>query len=93
MRIVPPILPYRLELVYLSGMFEILLGFLLLFKKTRFIAGCGLIFLLLAVYPANIYLAITNGQAMSTTPLVAWGRLPIQFLFISSAYWHINDLK
>ena len=38
--------------------------------------------LLIAVYPANIYLALTNGSAMNTTPLIAWGRLPFQFLFI-----------
>ncbi len=48
----------------------------------------GLILLLIAVYPANIYLAQTNGAAMNTTPLIAWGRLPFQFVFIGIAYWH-----
>ena len=71
--------------------FEILLGCLLMFQKTRAFAGKGLILLLLAVFPANIYLAQTNGAAMNTTPLIAWGRLPIQFIFIGLAYWHSLD--
>ena len=87
-QIVPPYLPYKLEIVYMSGLFEILFGGMLFFKKTRFLAGWGLILLLIAVYPANIYLAQTNGAAMNTTPLIAWGRLPVQFIFVGLAYWH-----
>ena len=87
-RIVPPILPYKLSLVYISGFFEILFGILILFPTTRYIAAWGLIFLLIAVFPANIYLAMTNGAALNTTPLIAWGRLPFQFIFIAIAYWY-----
>ena len=90
LQIVPPYLPYKIELVYISGLLEIILGFMLLVPKTRFYAGWGLIVLLIAVYPANIYLAQTNGTAMNITPLVAWGRLPFQFIFIGLAYWHIK---
>ena len=88
LQIVPPRLPYKLELVYISGFLEIILGVMLLIPATRFYAAWGLILLLIAVYPANIYLAQTNGAAMNTTPLVAWGRLPFQFVFIALAYWH-----
>ena len=88
LQIVPPYLPYKIELVYISGLLEVILGLMLLIPKTRFYAGWGLIVLLIAVYPANIYLAQTNGEAMNTTPLVAWGRLPFQFIFIGLAYWH-----
>ena len=88
LKIVPPILPYKLSLVYISGFFEIVLGLLLLFPTLRYVAGWGLILLLIAVFPANIYLAQTNGAALNTTPLVAWGRLPFQFVFIAIAYWH-----
>ena len=87
-QIVPPYLSYKLELVYISGLFEILFGGMLFFKKTRFLAGWGLILLLIAVYPANIYLAQTNGEAMDTSPFIAWARLPVQFIFIGLAYWH-----
>ena len=87
-RIVPPILPFKITIVYISGIFEVILGCLLIFPKTRFIAGWGLILLLLAVYPANIYVALTNGKAMDTTPMIAWTRLPFLFVFIGLAYWH-----
>ena len=87
-KIVPPFLPYKLSLVYISGFFEILFGSMLLFPITRYIAAWGLILLLIAVFPANIYLAMTNGAALNTTPFIAWGRLPFQFLFIAIAYWH-----
>ena len=86
--IVPPFLSYKLELVLISGVAEIILGFMLLLPKMRFIAGNGLILLLVLVYPANIYLAYTNGAALDTSPLIAWGRLPIQFVFIGIAYFH-----
>ena len=58
------------------------------YKSKRVLAGWGLILLLVAVYPANIYLALTNGAAMNTTPFIAWARLPFQFVFIGLAYWH-----
>jgi len=89
-RIIPPILPFKMVLVYVSGFFEVLFGILLMIPKTRFVAGWGLILLLISVYPANIYLALTNGAAMDTTPIIAWGRLPFQFVFIGLAYWHTN---
>ena len=88
LQIVPPYLPIKLELVYLSGLFEVILGIMLIVPSLRYYAGWGLILLLIAVYPANIYLAQTNGAAMNTSALVAWGRLPFQFLFIGIAYWH-----
>ena len=91
MQIMPPYLPFHKELVYLSGMFEIILGILLIFDKTRYIAGWGLIFLLIAVFPANIYLAQTNGMALNTTSLIAWSRLPFQAIFIAIAYWHVKN--
>tara|TARA_E500000331_G_scaffold358265_1_gene423844 strand:- start:1139 stop:1519 length:381 start_codon:yes stop_codon:yes gene_type:complete len=88
-QIVPPFLNrFDLELVYISGLCEILFGVLILFKKTRFYAAWGLIFTLAAVFPANIYLAQTNGFAMDTSSAVAWYRLPFQSLFIVLAYWH-----
>ena len=88
MKIMPPYLPYHKELVYLSGVFEIILGIMLIFENMRFLAGWGLILLLIAVFPANIYLAITNGAAMNISPVLAWCRLPFQAVFIAIAYWH-----
>ena len=86
MKIMPPYLPLHKELVYISGAFEIILGLMLLLDKTRFIGGWGLILLLIAVFPANIYLAQTNGAALNTSPAIVWGRLPFQAIFILIAY-------
>lgn len=90
-QIVPPILPYKYELVYISGFFEVLLGILLVIPKFQSIAAKGLMALLICVYPANIYLAQTNGVALGISPLIAWGRLPFQFVFIGLAYWHLKE--
>ena len=90
-QIVPPILPYKWELVYISGFFEVLLGILLMIPRFQSIAAKGLMALLICVYPANIYLAQTNGVAMGISPLIAWGRLPFQFVFIGLAYWHLKE--
>ena len=90
-QIVPPILPYKYELVYISGFFEILLGILLMIPRFQSIAAKGLMALLICVYPANIYLAQTNGVALGVSPLIAWGRLPFQFVFIGLAYWHLKE--
>ena len=87
-QIIPPILPYKYELVYISGFFEVLLGVLLMIPRFQSIAAKGLMALLICVYPANIYLAQTNGVALGISPLIAWGRLPFQFVFIGLAYWH-----
>jgi uncharacterized membrane protein len=86
----PDYLPLHQEAVYVSGVFEILLGGMLLFKKSRKIAGWGLIMLLLAVFPANIYLAQNEAaqQAIDISQTVAIVRLPFQVLFIGLAYWH-----
>ena len=88
MAIVPPYLPYHLELVYISGVFEIVFGLMILIPKYRYWGSIGLILLLVAVFPANIYLAETNGAALNTSRLIAWGRLPFQAIFILIAYWH-----
>ena len=91
-RIVPPILPFKIAIVYISGIFEIILGSLLIFPMTRFIAGWGLILLLLAVFPANIYVALTQGEAMDTTPMIAWARLPFQIVFIALAFKDLESI-
>ena len=90
-KIVPPmLLEFNYQLVYLSGVCEVMFGLLILIPKARYYAAWGLILTLAAVFPANIYLAQTNGVAMDTTAAVAWYRLPFQTVFILLAYWHRN---
>ena len=93
--IIPPYLQtIGLEIIYLSGIFEIILGILLIIPKYRKIASYGIILLLIAVYPANIYLAFNeepqNLMGISSF-MASWVRLPFQFIFIGLAYWHSKD--
>ncbi len=84
--IMPPNLPLKLEAVYISGLFEILGGVGVLVATTRKIAGLGLVALLVAVYPANIYMAL-NPEVFPDVPLSAlYFRLILQFLFFYWAY-------
>ena len=87
--IVPPYLPYHLELVYISGLFEILFGVMILFPKYRYWGSVGLIILLIAVFPANIYLfqSVEAQRAIGATQEIATWRLPVQGIFILVAYW------
>ena len=91
----PPSLEFiGLELVYISGYFEFLFGVMLLLKPTRKMASYGLIALLIAVYPAKIYLAFNEEpqKLLDISSFAAsWVRLPIQFIFLGLAYWHSKD--
>ncbi len=84
--IVPDYLPLHRELVYLSGIFEVLFGLGLLWRKTRAAAGACLILLYLAVLPANINMAVRDIQPASfhIPTFLLWARLPFQLVLI---YW------
>lgn len=77
LRIMPPQLPAPLLLVYLSGAAEMLGGLGLLLPATRGVAGWGLLALLVAVFPANVYMALIH-ERLHIPGWVAWGRLPLQ---------------
>lgn len=91
LRIMPPYLPWHLFLVYLSGIFEILFGVLLLIPKTQKLAAWGLIALLLAVFPANIYMAMNTELFADINPLLIYLRLPLQFVVIAWAFWFTKE--
>ncbi|HEV8320402.1 MAG TPA: DoxX family membrane protein [Myxococcota bacterium] len=86
----PAILPWPLGLVYVSGAFEILGGLGLILRATRRPAAVGLIALLLAVFPANVNMAVNHlplaGHVLPAWAL--WARLPFQALFIVWAAWY-----
>ncbi len=91
--IMPNYLTFHLELVYLSGIAEVVLGLMLLFKKTRRTAAIGLIFLLILVFPANIHLVQSelSQSILGVTKSQSIYRLPFQGLFILIAYWHSKN--
>ncbi len=88
--IMPAELPAHLALVYASGVAEILGGLGLIWPSTRRFAAWGLILMLLAIFPANVNMAINQlplgGRA--TPSWVLWARLPLQLVLIAWAWWY-----
>ena len=91
--IVPNYINLKKEVVYISGFAEIILGLLLIFKKTRKFASFGLIFLLISVFPANIYLYESEiaQKSLSISKNQALIRMPFQIPLILIAYWHSKE--
>ena len=88
--ITPPQIQHKLFVVYFTGVLEVLGGLLILNKKTRMIGAYTLILLLIIVFPANIYLYVseTPQQLLGISKIDALLRLPFQAPLIVIAYWH-----
>jgi uncharacterized membrane protein len=92
-RIVPDALPAKLALVYVSGVAEVLGGVGLIPRRTRRWAGYGLIALYVAVFPANVNMALHHlplGDA-EVPAWALWARLPVQAVLIALAWWVSRD--
>ena len=91
--ITPPQIQHKILVVYFTGVLEILGGLLILNKKTRMIGAYTLIFLLIMVFPANIYLYVseTPQQLLGISKTDALLRLPFQAPLIVLAYWHSKE--
>ena len=86
LRIIPPYLPYHKAINYISGAAEILLGIGLLIPTLRSVSAWGVIALLIAVFPANIYHLQSKGAGKKVPIWGLWLRLPIQFILMYWAY-------
>ncbi len=92
--IMPPYLPWPSQLVILSGIAEIVLGVALLVPKTSQVAAWGLILLLIAVFPANVHMAMNPDLYPTIPPIALWLRLPLQGVLVAWAYWYtIGDAR
>ena len=93
MVIVPPYIKWKYKAVLISGFFEIFFGLLLLFEKTRKTASWCIILLLIAVFPANIYLFTSDlpRELLGVTKKQALIRLPFQFSLMIISYWHSKN--
>lgn len=85
--IMPAYLPWHILLVYVSGAAEMLLGVMLLFRRSERLAAWGAIALIVAVTPANIQMAIHPELYPEYSQAVLWARLPLQMVLIAWAYW------
>ncbi len=89
--VMPPWIPFHRLSIFVSGLFELLggVGLLIPERRIQFLAGWGLALLLVAVFPANIYMAVAHVQlpGMHIEPWVAWSRLALQPLLILAVLW------
>ena len=83
----PSYLPWPRELVLISGVAEIAGGVAILIPRLRRLAGWGLIALLLAVFPANLQVALHGWEGVHIPQWLLWARLPLQVVLIAWVYW------
>ena len=89
LKIMPPYVPWPRQMVYLSGAAEIAGGFGLIVPRVRRAAAWGLVLLLIAVFPANVYMAQNHIQVgeHAIPQVLLWLRLPVQALLIWWVLW------
>lgn len=85
--IMPSYLPAHAALVAISGVVEIIVGLAVLAPKLRPHSGWAAVATLLAVFPANIHMALHPEEFPDIPSLGLWIRLPIQLLLIAWAIW------
>jgi len=91
MPMMPPYLPWHAALVFLSGVAELGLGMAVLVPFLRPIAAWGIILLLIAIFPANVHIALYNVPVFGNAEgagIWNWVRLPFQAVFILWAWWY-----
>ena len=85
----PPWVPYRLALVYLSGLLELFIAILLLLPKYQKVAAKMAIIVFVLFFPVNIYAAFNHlglgGHQWG--PAYLWIRAPLQLILIAWAYF------
>lgn len=94
MKIMPPYIPQPRAMVWFTGFAEIAGGIGLLIPELRRPAAWGLVALLIAVLPANYYMAANNIQVGKTAIPQAflWARLPLQAVLIWWVLWCTQTL-
>lgn len=84
---IPDFVPLKTNLVYFTGVLEILFALALLWGNHKFLVGCALIAFLILVLPANIYAAIKNVDYQQADfsgkgTGYLWIRIPLQLIYI-----------
>ena len=84
----PAWLPWLRTLNAIAGIAEILGGLGLLVPATRRVAGWGLLVLLVAIFPANLHVALMGHMpGFQIAPAILWLRLPFQAVFLAWVWW------
>jgi uncharacterized membrane protein len=89
--VMPPWIPFHRACILISGVCELLggIGLLLPIRPVQLVTGCGLTLLLIAVFPANIYMAVAHVKVhgFPVHAWMGWARLPFQPLLIAGVLW------
>ena len=88
MQIMPSWIPHHRELVYASGIAEIAGGLATMHPRTRRAGALWSVATLVAVFPANVSMALDSAEYSDAVPGGAWAlwaRLPVQALFVAWA--------
>ena len=91
MPMMPPYLPWHAALIFLSGVAELGLGVAVLVPAFRSAAAWGIIVLLIAIFPANLHIALHNVPVFGAAEgagILNWVRLPLQGVLILWAWWY-----
>lgn len=91
-KIIPSYIPYHYELVLISGLIEVILGFLLLYKKCVKQVSWGIILLLTTIIPINIYLQQSEIILDADIPWITWGRIPLLLFLMLWAFYHTREV-
>ncbi|MFT7654342.1 MAG: putative membrane protein [Candidatus Azotimanducaceae bacterium] len=91
--IMPPYLPWHLEIVYLSGVFEVVFAAMLVLPTTRQLAGNLLIALTIAVTPANIHMWLNPDLFPDVEPLLLSVRLVVQIVLLFVIWWSTRNAR
>ncbi len=91
MKIVPPYLADPRLLVQFSGICEVLGGVGVLVPVTRRVAAWGLVALLIAVLPANVYMAMSPLRWPTIPVWALWARVPLQAPLIAWAWLYTRN--
>ena len=89
-KIIPPFFSNPSLLNKVSGGCEIILGILLCIPIMSKYAALGIVFLLIAVFPANVYMALNKDASMGLPKWLLLLRIPLQFILIYWAFYYIN---
>lgn len=89
--ILPPWLPFPELMSYAAGFAEMILAVGLLIPRMRWLAAWGVIALLVAVFPANIYMYQMDGAGYDIPVFLLLLRLPLQFVLILWAFWFTRE--
>jgi uncharacterized membrane protein len=81
--IMPDYLPAHKELVAISGVAEIAGGAALMHPRTRRLGGWWLLATLVAIFPANVHMALHPDRYKKIPPAALYARLPFQLVFMA----------